>query len=128
MALALVLMTGALGTAAQTANTKSAAPPPARKPSTGAAKSDAEIETEIKRRFARSKASEDNFTVKVRSGIATLEGRTSVPQRKGSATRMAKSAGAKKVNNLIEVSEAARKKAAENLQKRRVQITRTDRQ
>jgi osmotically-inducible protein OsmY len=93
-----------------------------------AGRSDAEIEAEIKRRFARSKASEDNFTVKVKNGVATLEGRTNVPQRKGSATRMAKSAGARKINNLIEVSETARRKAGQNLQKRRVQVTRTDRQ
>ena len=116
-------MTGALGLAAQSTGPKPAPrkPPPASKP-------DAELEAEIKRRFARSKASEENFTVKVRNGIVTIEGRTNVPQRKGAATRMAKSAGAKRVNNLIEVSEGGRKKAAENLRKRRVQVTRTDRQ
>jgi hypothetical protein len=128
IALALILMAGTLGSAAQTTKSKPAAEPAPRKPAAPAAKSDAEVEAEIKRRFARSKASEDNFAVKVRNGVATIEGRTSVPQRKGSATRMARSAGARKVNNLIEVSEAARRKAAESLQKRRVQVTRTDRQ
>jgi osmotically-inducible protein OsmY len=127
VALALVVLTGALASSAQTTASKPAAPPP-RKPATPEAKADAEVEAEIKRRFARSKASEDNFTVKVRNGVATIEGRTNVPQRKGSATRMARSAGAKKVNNLIEVSAAARQKAAESLQKRRVQVTRSDRQ
>lgn len=123
MALALALVTGALGLAAQSTGAKPAPrkPPPASKP-------DAELEAEIKRRFARSKASEENFTIKVRNGIVTIEGRTDVPQRKGAATRMAKSAGAKRVNNLVEVSEGGRKKAAENHRKRRVQVTRTDRQ
>jgi osmotically-inducible protein OsmY len=98
---------------------RKAAPPPG--------KPDAEVEAEIRRRFAKSKVSQDNFTVRVRAGVATLEGRTNVPQRKGSATRMAKSAGAKQVNNLIQVSEEARKKAAQNLAKRRVQVVRTER-
>ena len=124
MALALVLMNGALGLAAQNPAPKRTT----RKPPPPDSKPDAELEAEIKRRFARSKSSDENFTVKVRNGVATIQGRTDVPQRKGSATRMAKSAGAKRVNNLIEVSEGGRKKAAENLKKRRVKVTRTERE
>ena len=61
------------------------------------ARSDAEIEGAIRDRFARSKSAADHFTVRVHGGVATIEGRTDVVQRKGSATRMAKSAGARKV-------------------------------
>ena len=45
---------------------------------------------------------------------------------KGVATRLAKNAGAVAVNNRIEVSEAARAKAAGNLEqgRRRVQVSR----
>jgi osmotically-inducible protein OsmY len=127
IALALVWAAGALGAAAPNAIPKPSAPPTPRKAVTAPAKPDAEIEADIKRRFARSKVNEDNFTVKVRSGVATLEGRTNVPQRKGSATRMAKSAGAKQVNNLIQVSEAARQKAAQNFARRRAQVIRGER-
>ena len=55
----------------------------------------------------------------VKSGIATLEGKTDVPQRKGVATRLAKSGGAREVVNKIQISEAARKKLSDRLQKAR---------
>jgi len=88
--------------------------------------SDAELEKAIRERLARSKCAADNFTVKVQGGVATIEGKTDVMQRKGAATRMARSAGATKVVNRIQISDAARQKASERLAKgrRRVQVTR----
>jgi hypothetical protein len=78
--------------------------------------SDAQIERDIKARLARSpKISLDKFTVKVQGGIATFEGKTSVIQHKGVATRMAKSAGARAVVNNIQISDEARKQAADRL-------------
>lgn len=76
---------------------------------------DIEIERAIKERFAKSKAASDNFQVRVNKGVATLEGTTGVIQRKGSATRMAKTAGAVSVINNIKITEAARQKASQNL-------------
>jgi hypothetical protein len=89
---------------------------------------DAQIEAAIRARFARSKIGADGFKVHVQGGVATLEGRTDVVQHKGTATRMCKSAGAIAVNNRIQVSDAARAKAAANLEKgrRRAQVTRGD--
>lgn len=81
--------------------------------------SDAVIEAAIRAKFAKSKISEDQFRVSVKSGIATLEGRTEVPQRKGVATRLAKTGGAREVVNKIQISEAARKKLSDRLQKAR---------
>lgn len=88
--------------------------------------SDADLERAIRERLARSKCAADNFTVKVQGGVATIEGKTDVMQRKGAATRMARSAGAKKVVNRIQISDAARQKASERLAKgrRRVQVKR----
>lgn len=93
--------------------------------------SDAELEKAIRERFVQSKAvALDNFTVRVQGGVATIEGRTEVVQRKAAATRMARSAGARKVVNKIEVSDAARQKASERLSKgrRRAQVTRSEAQ
>lgn len=104
-----------------------AVPPQTAKPAAGSSvKSDASIEADIRARFQRSKIRTDNFTVKVQGGIATIEGKTKVIQRKGVATRLAKLGGARAVNNKIEVDEAAREQAANNLEKgrRRVQVKR----
>jgi hypothetical protein len=106
-------------------------PHPATPPrATGQAKqSDAQLEAAIRTRLANSKKiSLDHFAVHVQGGVATLEGRTDVVQHKGSATRMAKAAGALAVNNKIEVSEAAKQKSAGNLEegRRRAQIKRGD--
>ncbi len=100
-----------------------AAPPAAR---ATARPSDAQIEADIRARLAKSKIHTDGFTVRVQGGIATLEGRTDVVQHKGVATRLARSGGALAVTNKIQVSDAARKKAAANLEKgrRRAQIQR----
>lgn len=83
------------------------------------AASDAVVEAAIRAKFAKSKISEDQFRVSVKSGIATLEGKTDVAQRKGVATRLAKSGGAREVVNKIQISEAARKKLSDRLQKAR---------
>jgi hypothetical protein len=88
--------------------------------------SDAAIEAAIRARFAKSKINADQFQVRVQGGVATIEGRTDVVQRKGVATRLAKPGGATAVNNRIQISEAARQKAAANLAKgrRRAQVKR----
>jgi BON domain len=92
-------------------------------------KSDAQIEADIKARLAKSpKLSVEHLQVRVQGGVATFEGKTEVVQHKGTATRMAKSAGAVAVNNHIQVSDAAKEKAAGNLEtgRRRAQIKRGD--
>ena len=68
----------------------------------------------------------DGFTVRVQGGVAYWSGSTTVVQHKGAATRMAKSAGAKKIVNNIKVSDAAKQKAGENLERRRVEVKRGD--
>ena len=55
------------------------------------------------------------FTVREQGGIAYWGGTASVIQHKGSATRMAKAAGARAVVNNIKISDAARQKATQNL-------------
>lgn len=108
--------------AVKTAPSKSAAPP--ARP----ALSDSQLEAAIRARFAKSKINADQFQVRVQGGVANIEGRTDVVQHKGTATRMAKSAGAIAVNNRIQVSDAARKKSAANLEegRRRAQVKRGD--
>lgn len=90
--------------------------------------SDSDLEKAIRARFAASKINADKFTAHVQSGVATLEGHTDVVQHKGTATRLAKSAGALAVVNHIEISQAAKDKAQANLDsgRRRAQIKRSD--
>ena len=66
--------------------------------------------------------------MKSSGGVVTLEGKTDVIQHKGSATRMARTAGAREVRNKIQIGDAARKAAADNLEKgrRRAQVKRSD--
>ena len=91
-------------------------------------KSDKEIEAAIRAKFAKSKISADKFTVHVQGGVATIEGKTEVVQHKGVATRLAKTGGALAVNNRVQSSDAAKKKAAGNLDegRRRAQVKRGD--
>ena len=93
-----------------------------------AVRPDAAIEKDIRERFARSKINLDKFQVHVQGGIATIEGKTEVIQHKGVATRLARSGGAAAVANHIQISEAAREKAAQNLEtgRRRAQVKRGD--
>jgi hypothetical protein len=88
---------------------------PATRPKPAPAAPDAAIEQNIKARFAKSKISEDKFTVRVQRGVAILEGTTNVIQRKGTATRLAKLGGAASVDNRIRIGDEARQKAAAKL-------------
>ena len=93
---------------------------PVVKPNAVAAKvPDAQIERNIRAKFLKSKINADHFTVTVRNGIATIEGKTNVIQHKGVATRLAKTGGAQAVQNHIQISEEARAKAAAKLAKAR---------
>jgi BON domain len=96
-------------------------------PAAGATQ-DAQIQAEIRARLAKSVIGKDGFTVRVQGGVAYWDGTTNVVQHKGAATRMAKSAGAKKVVNRIKVGDDAKQKAAGNLEKgrRRVQVKRSE--
>lgn len=96
---------------AQTAASKKAV----RSAPANGASEDRQLEAAIRARFAESKIASNHFQVRVQGGVATLEGRTDVIQHKGTATRLARAMGAKQVVNRIEVSEAAREKAAGNL-------------
>lgn len=118
--LAIFLFIGALG-----AQTK--APPSKPVAGQGAtASQDKETEAVIRAKLAKSKIGKDGFTVRVQGGVAYWDGSTNVVQHKGAATRMAKTAGAKKVVNNIKVSDAAKETAAANLEqgRRRVQVKR----
>lgn len=92
------------------------------------AQQDKQIEAAIRAKLAKSKIGKDGFTVRVQGGVAYWEGSTAIVQHKGSATRMAKAAGAKAVVNNIKVSDAAKQKAADNLDqgRRRAQVTRSE--
>jgi hypothetical protein len=107
---------------------REAAPKPATQQPAKPVVSDVRVEAAIRAKFAKSKINADKFQVHVQGGVATIEGRTDVTQHKGVATRLAKTGGAMAVNNHIQVSDAAREKAAANLEKgrRRVQIKRGD--
>ena len=71
---------------------------------------DRAIEAAIRAKLAKSKIKKDGFTVRVQGGIAYWDGTTSVIQHKGSATRMAKAAGARAVVNNIKISDVARQR------------------
>ncbi len=92
------------------------------------AANDHQVEAAIRARFAQSKINSNHFTVHVQGGVATIEGHADVIQHKGTATRLARAAGAREVVNKIEISEAARERAEANLAKgrRRVQVKRSD--
>jgi len=111
----LFLMAGALlsGGAAPSSATPAAKPAVANP-----GISDAQIDRDLKARLSRSKLAANKFQFRVQGGIVTIEGKTNVVQHKGIATRMAKAAGAKAVVNNIEISEAARNKAAAQLKTR----------
>jgi len=129
--MAAVLMTaGAWAGAPQSAAThqRAATPSAAKREAVRPKLSDAQLEAAIRAKFTKSKINDDKFTVHVQGGVATVEGKTDVLQHKGVATRMCKTAGAAAVNNRVQVSEAAKQKAAGNLEhgRRRAQITRGD--
>ena len=76
------------------------------------APSDIDLERAIRARFAKSKIDVNKFEVRVRNGVAILEGSTDVAQHKGVATRLARRAGARRVDNKIQISERAKQKAS----------------
>ena len=76
---------------------------------------DAELKKAIEQRLARSAIAVDKFKVDVNDGVAHITGKTDVIQHKGVATRLAKAMGARSVKNDVEVSAAAREKAAAQL-------------
>jgi hypothetical protein len=90
--------------------------------------SDGDLEKAINAKFAASKISTDKFKAHVQGGVATLEGYTEIVQHKGTATRLAKTAGALAVVNNIEISQAAKDKAQANLDsgRRRAQVKRSE--
>ena len=83
--------------------------------------SDAQIEATLRAKLAKSKIGKDGFRFHVQRGVVTWEGTTNVVQHKGSATRMAKAAGAVQVINNIQVSDAAKAKSASSLKRASVQ-------
>ncbi len=89
---------------------------------------DAQIDQALKAKLAKSKMARNGFTFKVSNGAATIEGKASVIQHKGAMTRMAKTAGATRVVNNIQISEEAKAKAKAKLAsgRRRAQIKRGD--
>lgn len=87
----------------------------------GPALADSQIEATIRAKLAKSKIGKDGFRFRVQRGVVTWEGTTNVVQHKGSATRMAKAAGASQVVNNIQISASAKAKAAANLKKAYVQ-------
>jgi hypothetical protein len=89
---------------------------------------DVQLDAVIRAKFAKSKINADKFTVHVQGGVATIDGKTDVIQHKGVATRMCRTAGAVAVNNRVQVSDLAKRKAAGNLEegRRRVQVKRGD--
>ncbi|MCU1237841.1 MAG: hypothetical protein JWP63_5808 [Candidatus Solibacter sp.] len=127
---AVLAMTAMAATAAP--QTATPAKRPSATPASRAAAqpklTDAQLEALIKAKFAKSKIHEDKFTVRVQGGVAHIEGKTDVLQHKGVATRMSRTAGAVMVDNRVEVSQAAKDKAAGNLDegRRRVQVKRGD--
>jgi BON domain len=125
LAIPALLISAALAPAAFAADTKAKPAQPAQPIS---AQDDKALEAAIRAKLAKSKIGKDGFTVRVQGGVAYWEGSTSIVQHKGSATRMAKTAGARKVINNIKVSDDAKEKAAGNLEqgRRRAQVKRSD--
>src|SRR5882762_6655433 len=131
LCLALFAVTGwgQISPVAKPASTTVKKTAPATKSTSGnSASNDAAIEKTIRAKLAASKISRNKFEVHVQGGVATLTGKTDVVQHKGVATRLAKTGGAAKVVNKIEVSQAAKEKAASNLEsgRRRAQVKRSD--
>ena len=87
----------------------------------GPTPSDAQIDATIRTKLAKSKIGKDGFRFHVQHGVVTWEGNTNVMQHKGSATRMARTAGAVQVVNNIQVSATGKAKASANLKKASVQ-------
>ncbi|HEU0123076.1 MAG TPA: BON domain-containing protein [Bryobacteraceae bacterium] len=89
---------------------------------------DAEIQARIQAKLAKSKIGKNGFKFTTSGGVTTIEGKANVIQHKGAATRLAKTAGARSVNNKIEISEEAKEAARARLAsgRRRVQVKRSE--
>lgn len=119
----------AAGLHGQTTAQPAAVKPAASVRSTAPLANDAQLEKAIRDRFNKSKIRDDNFTISVRQGVVTLAGKTDVIQRKrhrhapGQAGR---SQGCQQSHRVF--SEAARERAANNLEKgrRRAQVKRSE--
>jgi hypothetical protein len=70
---------------------------------------DAQIEAKLHDKLAKSLIGKDGFIAKVKAGVVYWEGSTAVAQHKGAATRMAKSSGARRVVNNIQVKKSVEK-------------------
>jgi hypothetical protein len=125
--LAVLLSIAAMWAAAQAA-TPAGTATHVRTGGGGGAVTDRQMEADIRARFAKSKIGVNHFTVHVQGGVATIEGHADVIQHKGTATRLARAAGAREVVNRVELSEAARERASANLAKgrRRAQVKRSE--
>jgi hypothetical protein len=77
-----------------------------------APRTDSQIDATIRTKLAKSKIGKDGFHFHVQHGVVTWEGTTNVVQHKGSATRMARAAGATQVVNNIQISDSAKAKSA----------------
>jgi hypothetical protein len=118
---------GAQTSGAQSKAAQTKAPP--SKPVAGqgtTAQQDKEMEAVIRAKLDKSKIGKDGFMVRVQGGVAYWEGSTGVVQHKGAATRMARTAGARRVVNNIKISDAAKATASANLEqgRRRAQVKR----
>jgi len=83
---------------------------------------DAQIESTIKAKLAKSKIGADGFKARVQGGIVYWEGTTNVIQHKGAATRMAKTSGARAVVNNIKIGESGQRGAERNTEVRRAVV------
>lgn len=99
----------------------STTPSRAVKPQHTATPSDSQIEAVIRTKLAKSKIGRDGFIFHVQHGVVTWEGSTSVMQHKGSATRMARTAGAVQVINNIQVSGTAKANPSSSFKRASVQ-------
>ncbi len=123
----LLLFLFAITIAAQPHTRPAAVPPAHKRVAVPASKlSDAEIQSSIQAKLAKSKIARNNFKFTTNGGITTIEGKTNVVQHKGAATRMAKTAGARAVVNKIQISEEAKAAARAKLDsgRRRMQVKR----
>lgn len=90
--------------------------------------SDAQIQSNIQAKLAKSKIGKNGFKFTTLNGVTTIEGKANVIQHKGAATRLAQTAGSRAVINKIQISEEARAAARAKLKsgRRRVQVKRGD--
>lgn len=75
---------------------------------------DNRISADLAARLRRSKLAADGVRFSVKDGVVTWEGQVAIPQRKGAATRMAKAAGARVVQNRIRLGAGSSPSSANN--------------